>query len=126
MKHSIRSFASISILALSGAMSLGDVKDRMSQSSFRRWMIQTQAGQEIKCNSKLNSLKEQFLLAYAFEAKRQVDKKDVLDAVGGVSSKVDRVGEKVDKVGSTVTRVEEKFDKMLQAVAGSTPSSSKD
>ena len=83
MKQPIRSFASMSILARSGAMSLADVKDRMAPSSFRRWMIQAEAGKKIKCNSKLDSLKEQFLLAYAFEAKRQADKKEVLDAVGG-------------------------------------------
>ena len=74
---------------------MDQVEKQMSASSFRRWMIQAKAGEEIICNKKTSHMKEAFLLAYAFEENRQEDKTDILEAIGGVRGVVNEVLKKV-------------------------------
>ena len=74
---------------------LEQIKQEMSVSCFRRWMIKAKAGKEIVCNARTKDLKEAFLLAFAFEANRQADKMEILEAIGGVRGVVDEVLVKV-------------------------------
>ena len=74
---------------------LEQIKQQMSISCFRRWMIKAKAGKEIVCNARTKDLKEAFLLAFAFEANRQADKMEILEAIGGVRGVVDEVLVKV-------------------------------
>ena len=44
-------------------------------------MIKANAGEDIKCNARTAGLKEQFLIAFAFEANRQADKQEIKESV---------------------------------------------
>ena len=83
------------------ASSMAEIKQKMTTSSFRRWMIAAKAGKELSCNSRTQELKDSFLMAFAFEQNRTADKNEILTAVGGVKMAVDKVLQVVSGASSS-------------------------
>ena len=80
---------------------MAEIKQKMTTSSFRRWMIAAKAGKELSCNSRTQELKDSFLMAFAFEQNRTADKQEILTAVGGVKMAVDKVLQVVSGASSS-------------------------
>ena len=60
------------------------LKAIMSVSTYRRWMMKAEAGEEIEVKDKMKDQYKSFLLAFAFEQARKEDQQQVVKAVQGV------------------------------------------
>ena len=85
------------------ARSMAEIQEQMTVSTFRRWMIDANAGKEIVCKGKNVELKDAFLLAFSFEKARKEDHKQVITAVEGVRGVVDKIDGKLDTMLAKVS-----------------------